>query len=110
MGRVAGVASENCFMTSLDDKAAFHHILLRPLSWPLVGFSYKGVDYVRRVLPFEFKPSLWVFHTLQTRRAPSFVRRASQRWCTWMIKCRVGDIYLSSTISLPATCPALYKK
>lgn len=64
VGRVAGVASESCFMTSLDDKAAFHHILLRPSSWPLFGFTYKGVDYVWRVLPFGFKPSPWVYHTL----------------------------------------------
>lgn len=64
VARVAGIASEDCFMTSLDDKAAFHHILLRPSSWPLFGFSYRGVDYVWRVLPFGFKPSPWVYHTL----------------------------------------------
>lgn len=69
VGRVAGVASEDCFMTSLDDKAAFHHILLRPSSWPLFGFSYKGVDYVWRVLPFGFKPSPWVYHTLADAKA-----------------------------------------
>ena len=40
-------------MTSLDDASAFHHILLRPSSWTLFGFSYRGVDYVWCVLPFR---------------------------------------------------------
>ena len=57
VARVAGIASEDCFVTS-------HHILLRPSSCPLFGFSYRGVDYVWRVLPFGCKPSPWVYHTL----------------------------------------------
>lgn len=69
VARVAVVASEHCFMTSLDDKSAFHHILLRPSSWPLFGFSYKGVDYVWQVLPFGFSPSPWVYHTLGEAKA-----------------------------------------
>lgn len=73
VARVAGVASENCFMTSLDDKSAFHHILLRPSSWPLFGLTYGGVDYVRRVLPSGFGPSPWVYHTLAEAKA-AFLR------------------------------------
>lgn len=52
VARVAQVASQGCYMTSLDDASAFHHILLRPSSWPLFGFAYEGVDYCWRVLPF----------------------------------------------------------
>ena len=54
VARVANVASEGCFQGSLDDSSAFHHILLHPASWPLFGLEYRGVDYVWRVLPFEF--------------------------------------------------------
>lgn len=46
VARVANVATQVCYMTSLDDTSAFHHILLRPSSWPLFGFCYEGVDYV----------------------------------------------------------------
>ena len=45
VARVASVASQGCFMTSLDDASAFHHVLLRPSSCPLFGFSYGGIYY-----------------------------------------------------------------
>ena len=45
VARVANVASLGCYMTSLDDTSAFHHILLRPSFCPLFGFSYGGIDY-----------------------------------------------------------------
>ena len=34
VARVANVASEGCFMTSLDDSSAFHHILIHPRRGP----------------------------------------------------------------------------
>ena len=45
VARLANVASRGCYMTSLDDASAFHHILPLPCSWPLFGFSYGGTDY-----------------------------------------------------------------
>eukprot|EP00752_Nemacystus_decipiens_P016879 g15111.t1 len=76
VGRVAQVAAEMCFMTSIDDASAFHHIGIYSASWPLLGFSYEGVDYVWRVLPFGFKASPWVYHTLGDAKA-SFLRSLS---------------------------------
>ncbi|CAM9718774.1 unnamed protein product [Laminaria digitata] len=64
VARVAYVASQGCYMTSLDDSSAFHHILLRPSSWPLFGFSHGGIDYCWCVLPFGFSQSSWCYHTL----------------------------------------------
>ena len=69
VGRVAQIAAEMCFMTSIDDASAFHHIGIHAASWPLLGFSYDGVDYVWRVLPFGFKSSPWVYHTLGDAKA-----------------------------------------
>jgi len=71
VARVAQVASPDCFMNSLDDKSAFHHILLRLSSWPLFGFKYAGVSYRWRVLPFGFCASPWVYHTLSEVKASS---------------------------------------
>ena len=45
VAQVASVASKGCYMTSLDDASAFHHIFLCPSAWPLFGFSYGGIDY-----------------------------------------------------------------
>ena len=67
--RVAQIAAEGCYMTSLDDTAAFHHICIHPASWPLFGFSYNGIDYVWRVLPFGFSASPWIYHTLSEAKA-----------------------------------------
>lgn len=69
VARVANVASEGCFMTSLDDSSAFHHILIHPASGPLLGFTYRGVDYVWCVLPFGLSISPWVYHTLSDAKA-----------------------------------------
>lgn len=69
VARVAGIASSGCYMASLDDSSAFHHILLRPSSWPLFGISYKGVDYCWCVLPFGFSLSPYVYHTLSEAKA-----------------------------------------
>ena len=69
VARVAHVASQGCFMTSLDDVSAFHHILLRPSSWPLFGFSYGGIDYCWCVLPFGFSLSPWCYHTFSEAKA-----------------------------------------
>ena len=56
-------------MTSLDDASAFHHVLLRPSSWPLFGLSYGGIDYCWCVLPFGFSLILWCYHTLSEAKA-----------------------------------------
>ena len=71
--RVANVATEECFMTYLDDLSAFHHTLLRPSSWPLFGFTHRGVDYCWCVLPFGFKESPWEYDTLSEAKA-AFIR------------------------------------
>ena len=70
---VGQIVAEGGFMTSLDDSSAFHHICLHPASWTLFGFSYEGVDYCFRVLPFGFNASPWVYHTLGDAKA-AFLR------------------------------------
>lgn len=69
VARVAQVASPSCYMTSLDDASAFHHILLHPASWPLFGFSYGRIDYCWCVLPFGFSLSTWCYHNLSEAKA-----------------------------------------
>ena len=56
-------------MTSLDDASAFQHVLLRPSSWPLFGFSYGRIDCCWCVLPFALRLSPWWYHTLSEAKA-----------------------------------------
>ena len=53
VARVAHVAVGGCYQGSLDDKTGFHHILIQPASWPLLG-----------VLPFGSCESPYAYHTL----------------------------------------------
>eukprot|EP00903_Cladosiphon_okamuranus_P010409 g9846.t1 len=69
VARVADVSSSGWFMTSLDDKSAFHQVLLRPASWPLFGISYKGVDCCWCVTTFGFSLSPWCYYTLTDAKA-----------------------------------------
>ena len=69
VARVANVASQGCYMTLPDDSSVFHHILLRPFSWPRFGFSYGGIDYCWCVLPFGFSLSPWCYHTPSEAKA-----------------------------------------
>lgn len=73
VARVVNVASPGCFLTSLDDSSAFHHILLRPSAWPLFGFEYGGVDVCWCVLPFGSSLSPWVYYSLSDAKA-AFLR------------------------------------
>lgn len=73
VARVANVAAEGCYMTSLDDSSAFHHILIHPSSWPLLGFEHDGVLYCWCVLPFGLSVSPWCYHVLSDAKA-SFLR------------------------------------
>ena len=69
VARVVIVASRGCYMTSLDDASAFHHIILCPSPWPLFGFSYRGTDCCWCVLPFGFSLSPWCYHNLSEANA-----------------------------------------
>ena len=40
--RVAAVASSGCCQSSLDDKSAILHLLLRPSSWPILAFRTRA--------------------------------------------------------------------
>ena len=73
--RVGSVAPPGCYMTSLDDSSAFHHVHIHPWSWPLLGFPYKGVDYVWCVLPFGLGISPWGYLTFSEAKASFLLAR-----------------------------------
>lgn len=58
VSRMPSVASEGGYMRSQHDASAFHHVLVRPSSWPLFDLLFKSVDYCWTFIPcgFSFEP------------------------------------------------------
>jgi len=55
---------EGAYFTSIDDKSGFDNVLLSEESQTLVGFQWGGFYFVFKTLPFGFKLSSYIYHTL----------------------------------------------
>ena len=60
-------------MGSLDNRSGFHILGLQPVSWPLFGVSYGGIDLICNTIPFEWKESPACYHALSEANA-SYLR------------------------------------
>lgn len=65
---------KGAFFTSLDDKSGFDNVKLHPDSYDLMGFEWAGYFFCFTTLPFGFKLSSYVYHTLNLRAA-SYIRK-----------------------------------
>lgn len=61
---VPRIVKENAYFTSLDDKSSFDHIFLTPRSQDFVCFQWAGYFFRMKVLPFGFKLSSYIYHTI----------------------------------------------
>ena len=60
---VPRLVENRMFMSSLDDKSGYDHILLHPRSRPYFGIQYGGWYLVYNTIPFGFKASAYIYHT-----------------------------------------------
>ncbi|VDI64552.1 Hypothetical predicted protein, partial [Mytilus galloprovincialis] len=60
---VPRVISENSYLSSLDDKSGYDHILLHPHSKMYFGLQFGGWFMVYNSIPFGFKASAFIYHT-----------------------------------------------
>ncbi len=51
------------YLTKLDDKNGYDHILLTQRSKPWMGFQWGGVWFVNNTLPFGWKNSAYIYHS-----------------------------------------------
>ena len=65
---------QNAYFTTIDDKSGFDNVLLSENSKDLVGFQWGGFYFVFKTLPFGFKLSSFVYHTLNLQ-ATSYIRK-----------------------------------
>lgn len=52
------------FMTSIDDKSGYDHVLMSESSRTYFGIQFGGYYMVYRTLPFGFKSSAFIYHSL----------------------------------------------
>lgn len=55
---------KDSYISKCDDKSGYDHVLLKTSSQPLVGFEWSGWWFVCRTLPFGWKESPFVYHTI----------------------------------------------
>ena len=64
LAEVQGFVYLKSFMTRLDDKAGYDHILLTEESWAYVGFEWNGWCFVNATLPFGWKNSPFIYQSI----------------------------------------------
>ena len=71
---VQRVVKDNAYLTSIDDKSGFDNVLLAEDSYDLVGFQWGGYYFRFKTLPFGFKLSSYIYHTLNLQPT-SYIRK-----------------------------------
>ena len=62
--RVADVAWEGAYFFKIDHKNGYQHVPLHRDSWRFFGVWWRGIYYVFAVLPFGWKSSPYIYHTI----------------------------------------------
>ena len=83
------------FMTKCDDKSGYDHVLLSSSSQTYVGFEFGGFWFVCATLPFGWKISPYIYHTIGL--AASGYLRAQGIPCSLYIDDRLNGEILTST-------------
>ena len=60
---VPRIVSVNSYMTSVDDKSGYDHILVLESSRTYFGVQFGGWYLVYNTIPFGFKTSAYIYHT-----------------------------------------------
>ena len=55
---------ESHFQTTFDDRSGYDHVKLSPDSFSFVGLEWKGWYFCYKTLPFGWKASAYVYHTV----------------------------------------------
>lgn len=85
---IPGLVKHGAYCSSLDDKSGFDNIKLHPDSFYLMAFQWAGYIFCFRKIPFGFKLSSYVYHTLNIQ-AVSHIRRAYSIPICWYIDDRL---------------------
>lgn len=96
---------KDSFMTKSDDKSGYDHVCLQESSQTYVGLQWKGWWFVCATLPFGWKESPFIYHTIGLA-ASSYFRKLGIP-CSLYIDDRLqGELFTSSG---PWSTPLAYR-
>ena len=81
--RVADVAWGGVYFFKIDHKNGYHHVPIHPDSWKFFGVLWKGIFYVFAVLPFGWKPSPYIYHSI-TEAVAMYCRSLGLPMLVWI--------------------------
>ena len=81
--KVAETSWENAYFFKLDHKNGYQHVPLHRTSWKFFGVYWKGKYYVFTVIPFGWKNSPVVYHTL-TEAVAMYLRSKGIPMLVWI--------------------------
>ena len=81
--KIAEVAWENVYFFKIDHKNGYQHVPLHRQSWKFFGVFWKGNYYVFTVLPFGWKNSPVIYHSL-TEAIAMYIRSLGIPMLAWI--------------------------
>ncbi|KAK6168150.1 hypothetical protein SNE40_022033 [Patella caerulea] len=94
-------------MTKLDDKSGYDHVFVSKNSRSLLGFEWKGVYYVCNTIPFGWKNSAYVYHTL-SKLVSSYLRFLGVNNLVYIDDRLIGSLNMENETSIRRAEIAVY--
>ena len=81
--KVAEIAWEGAYFFKIDHKNGYQHVPIHKDSWKYFGVCWKGTYYVFAVLPFGWKSSPYIYHTI-TEAVAMYCRSLGIPMAVWI--------------------------
>jgi len=81
--RVADIAWSGAYFFKIDHKNGYQHVPIHQDSWKFFGVYWKGTYYVFAVLPFGWKSSPYIYHTI-TEAVAMYCRSLGIPMAVWI--------------------------
>ncbi|KAJ8300066.1 hypothetical protein KUTeg_021585 [Tegillarca granosa] len=117
--QVPRLVSHRCFMSSVDDKSGYDHILLHDDSKTYFGVEFGGWYLVFKTIQFGYKTSAYIYNTTGLQ-ASSYCRKLGVPCLQYIddrlisefthrFNCDTGDLFASAKRSLYIFCEVLVR-
>ena len=85
------------FQTTLDDKSGYDHVALSEDSYTFFGLEWQGWYFVFRTIPFAWKASAYLYHTIGLAAA-SYIRSLGVPCSQYVDDRHVGQLAVSNAL------------
>lgn len=85
LSEVPKIVQKNSFLTKLNDKSGYDNVLMSENSKSLLGFQWGGHYFQCNTLPFGWKNSAFVYHTINLQAIHDYNNCRCHAFCTLII-------------------------